>query len=113
MTTPNWPDYRTVTMDDWGASKTAISGTPHAHGKILSVNDDGSSECGIWICTPGKWECHVTRDEFCHFLEGRSTYVHESGDVIEITPDTAAFFPKDWKGVCTVHETIKKVYMIR
>ncbi|TIL83556.1 MAG: cupin, partial [Mesorhizobium sp.] len=24
-----------------------------------------------------------------------------------------AFFPQDWKGVCTVHETIKKVYMIR
>jgi uncharacterized cupin superfamily protein len=55
----------------------------------------------------------VTRDEFCHFLEGRCTYVHESGEVIEIVPDTAAFFPQDWKGVCTVHETIKKVYMIR
>jgi uncharacterized cupin superfamily protein len=86
---------------DWGTIPTMIEGT------------SGESECGIWICTPGKWECHVTRDEFCHFLEGRSTYVHESGDVIEITPDTAAFFPKDWKGVCTVHETIKKVYMIR
>ncbi|TIM12636.1 MAG: DUF861 domain-containing protein, partial [Mesorhizobium sp.] len=46
-------------------------------------------------------------------LEGRCTYVHESGEVIEIEPDTAAFFPQDWKGVCTVHETIKKVYMIR
>ena len=55
----------------------------------------------------------IEEHEFCHFLEGRATYVHESGDVIEITPDTAAFFPKDWKGVCTVHETIKKVYMIR
>ncbi|MES0194529.1 cupin domain-containing protein [Mesorhizobium sp. C264A] len=67
----------------------------------------------MWVCTPGKWHCHVTRDEFCHFLEGRCTYVHESGEVIEIEPDTAAFFPQDWKGVCTVHETIKKVYMIR
>ena len=41
------------------------------------------------------------------------TYVHDDGDVIEVTPDTAAFFPQDWKGVCTVHETVKKVYMIR
>ena len=70
-------------------------------------------ESGLWVCTPGKWVCHVTRDEFCHFLEGRCTYVHESGEVIEITPDTAAFFPQDWKGVCTVHETVKKVHMIR
>ena len=37
----------------------------------------------------------------------------EVGEVIEIVPDTVAFFPQDWKGVCTVHETIKKVYMIR
>jgi uncharacterized cupin superfamily protein len=27
--------------------------------------------------------------------------------------DTAAFFPKDWKGTCRVEETIRKVYMIR
>ena len=113
MTTPNWPDYKTVEMDDWGASKTAISGNPHAHGKILSVNDDGSSECGIWSCTPGERTLTFANDEFCYFLGGRGRYVHESGEVIEIEPDTAAFFPQDWKGVCTVHETIRKVYMIR
>jgi hypothetical protein len=39
--------------------------------------------------------------------------VHESGEVIEITPDTAAFFPENWAGVCTVHETVTKIYMIR
>ena len=55
--------------------------------------------------------CHPRR--VLPFPRGRCTYVHESGEVIEIEPDTAAFFPQDWKGVCTVHETIKKVYMIR
>jgi hypothetical protein len=39
--------------------------------------------------------------------------VHESGESIEITPDTMAFFAQDWKGMCTVHETVTKVYMIR
>ncbi|MBT7562816.1 MAG: DUF861 domain-containing protein, partial [Proteobacteria bacterium] len=57
--------------------------------------------------------CHVTSDEFCHFIAGRCTYTHESGDVIEIEPDTAAFFPKDWKGTCRVHRTVRKIYMIR
>ena len=98
---------------DWGIIPTMIEGKSHGSGVVLHKGADGQSECGLWICTPGKWDCHVTSDEFCHFLEGRCTYVHESGDVIEVTADTAAFFPKDWKGVCTVHETIKKVYMIR
>jgi uncharacterized cupin superfamily protein len=98
---------------DWGVIPTMIEGASHTSGRVIHKGPDGQSECGLWICTPGKWICHVTRDEFCHFLEGRCTYVHESGEVIEIVPDTAAFFPQDWKGTCTVHETIKKVYMIR
>lgn len=100
-------------LADWGEIDTMIEGHSHISGKLLHKGENGQSECGLWVCTPGKWACHVTHDEFCHFLEGRCTYVHESGEVIEISPDTAAFFPQDWKGVCTVHETIKKVYMIR
>ena len=97
---------------DWGAIDTMLEGQSQTSGRLLCKGPEGSPECGLWICTPGKWVCHVTRDEFCHFLEGRCTYVHDDGEVIEIEPDTAAFFPKDWKGVCTVHETVKKVYMI-
>lgn len=100
-------------LDDWGVIPTMIEGASHTSGKLIHRGPDGESECGLWVCTPGKWVCHVTRDEFCHFLDGRCTYVHDSGEVIEIVPDTAAFFPQGWKGTCTVHETIKKVYMIR
>ena len=98
---------------DWGVIPTMIEGESRTSGKLLHKGPQGQSECGVWRCTPGQWFCHVTRDEFCHFLEGRCTYVHEGGEVTEITPDTAAFFPQDWKGVCTVHETVTKVYMIR
>jgi uncharacterized protein len=98
---------------DWGPIPTMIEGASHTSGKLLHKGPGGRSECGIWRCTPGRWNCRVTRDEFCHFLSGRSTYVHEGGEVIEITPDTVAFFPQDWRGVCTVHETVTKVYMIR
>jgi uncharacterized protein len=98
---------------DWGVVPTMLEGESRTSGKLLHKGPEGRSECGIWRCTPGRWFCHVTRDEFCHFLAGRSTYVHESGEVIEIAADTAAFFPENWKGVCTVHETVTKVYMIR
>ena len=97
---------------DWGVIPTMLEGQSRTSGKLLHKGPGGRPECGIWRCTPGKWRCHVTRDEFCHFLAGRCTYVHESGEVIEITPDTVAFFAENWRGVCTVHETVTKVYMI-
>jgi uncharacterized cupin superfamily protein len=98
---------------DWGIIPTMLEGESHTSGKLLYKGPQGRSECGIWRCTPGRWTCHVTRDEYCHFLGGWSTYVHEDGEVIEIAPDTVAFFPQDWKGVCAVHQTVTKVYMIR
>lgn len=98
---------------DWGPIPTMIEGESRTSGRLLYKAENGTTESGIWICTPGYWECHVTEDELCHFIAGRCTYTHESGDVIEIEPDTAAFFPKGWKGTCRVVETVRKVYMIR
>ena len=98
---------------DWGVIPTMIEGRSETSGIVIHKGPDGESETGIWICTPGFSNCHVTRDEFCHFLLGQCTYTHESGDVIEIGPDTTAFFPEGWKGTCRVHETIRKVYMTR
>lgn len=112
--TPVLRDPKTIPPTaDWGIIPTMIEGESRTYGVLLYKGPDGEPESGIWICTPGYWQCHVTRDELCHFLEGRCTYTHESGEVIEIVPDTAAFFPKDWKGTCRVHETVRKVYMIR
>jgi uncharacterized cupin superfamily protein len=98
---------------DWGEVPTMIEGLSRTSGLVISKGPNGESETGIWICTPGYWNCHVTSDEFCHFLSGRCTYTHESGEVIEIRPGTAAFFPKGWTGTCRVHDTVRKVYMIR
>ena len=115
MKTPVLKDpVNVVTDQDWGIIPTMIEGESHTSG--VFINEGGpnaAAESGVWVCTPGFWNCHVTSDEFCHFIAGRCTYTHESGDVIEIEPDTAAFFPKDWKGTCKVHETIRKVYLIR
>ncbi len=100
-------------LADWGPVPTIIEGRSLTSGLLIHKGPAGKNECGLWVCTPGYWACHVTRDEFCHFLAGRATYTHESGEVIEIAPDTAAFFPAGWKGTCRVHETLRKVYMIR
>jgi len=98
---------------DWGIIDTMIEGESHTSGVVLHKGENGESETGIWICTSGFWNCHVTRDEFCHFISGEATYTHESGEITEIEANTIAFFPKDWRGTCKVHTTVRKTYMIR
>ena len=113
MRTPYWPDHRNVAMDDWGASKTALAGTPHAHGKILSVNPVGSSECGIWSCTPGERRLVFENDEFCYFLGGKGAYIHDNGEEILVHAGAIVFFPKGWSGRSVITETLSKAFMSR
>ncbi len=100
-------------LEDWGTIDTMLEGESHTSGILFQDGKDGNSESGLWVCTPGYWRCHVTQDEFCHFLSGYCTYEHESGEVIDVEPDTIVFFPGGWKGTCRVTETVRKVYMIR
>jgi len=100
---------------DWGPISPAKTGeeASRTRGVLLHKGEGGSPETGIWECTPGSWDCHVTRDEFCHFLTGRCVYTHESGERTMIRGGVAAFFPAGWRGRCEVIETVRKVYMIR
>lgn len=100
-------------LNDWGRVEEPIEGVSKMSGVLLSREASGRAESGIWTCTPGTWRCVLGSDELCHFLKGRCTYTHDNGEVIEIMADTAAFFPQGWSGRCQVHETVRKVYMIR
>lgn len=125
MRCPGGPSDRTPVLKqaatagplaEWGPVSTMIEGQSHTAGIRMNKEDPATgrrAESGVWTCTPGIWRCGVSRDEFCHFIAGRSTYYHESGEIIEIEPDTLACFPAGWNGVCEVHETVRKVYMIR
>lgn len=98
---------------DWGDIPTTLEGTSRTSDVLLHRGPDDESECGLWVYTPGCWACHASRDEFTHCLQGSCTDVHEDGAVVEIRPNSSAFFPKGWKGTCRVQQTVKKVYMIR
>jgi uncharacterized cupin superfamily protein len=67
---------------------------------------------GYWQCSEGEWDCHVTKNEFCHFIEGECIYTSEDGSIINISSGSIAFFPKDWNGKCKVVKKIKKFYCI-
>ena len=98
---------------DWGPVAAPLEGRSMTSGRVLHKGEGGSNECGIWVCTPGTWRCEVTRDEFCHFIAGRATYTRDNGEVIEVKPGTCVHFNAGWTGTCTVHETMRNVYMLR
>lgn len=113
MTTPNWTNATAVVLDDWGPGKNTIAGTPHASGKILSVNGDGSSECGLWSCTPGTRSVSFAVDEFCYFTAGKGEYVRDDGERIPVSAGTVILFPAGWTGTSIITETLAKAFMCR
>jgi uncharacterized cupin superfamily protein len=97
---------------DWGAQPEALEGASHSTGRLVHKGPNNQPESGIWVCTPGRWRLAIPRDELCHFVAGRATYRSDDGEVIEVSAATVVMFPAGWTGECTVHETIRNVYML-
>jgi uncharacterized cupin superfamily protein len=97
---------------DWGAQPNALDGSSHSTGRLVHKGPNNQPESGIWVCTPGRWRFSIPRDEFCHFVAGRATYCSDDGETIEATPGTVVMFPGGWTGECTVHETMRNLYML-
>ena len=97
---------------DWGPQPDAIEAQSHSTGRLVHKGPDNQPESGIWVCTPGAGRLSIPRDEFCHFVAGRATYRSDTGEVIEVAPGTLVMFPAGWTGECTVHETMRNIYML-
>ncbi len=99
-------------LADWGAQPEALVPGSANRGRLLHKGPGGQPEAGLWVCTPGAWRLSVPRPEFCHFVAGRATYEGDGGDRIEVAQGTCVLFPAGWTGRCTVHETIRTLYML-
>ena len=78
------------------------------------VSTDGGLETGVWECSPGTFS--ATRDgydEVATILSGSATIVDSAGTTIEIGPGSVVVTPAGWTGEWTVHETLRKTYVIR
>jgi uncharacterized cupin superfamily protein len=74
---------------------------------------DGSTEVGVWECSPGRFT--AVRDgysETCQILSGRATIEGEDGVSAELEPGSTIVLPSGWRGTWTVHETLRKTYVI-
>ena len=99
-------------LKDWGNQPNAIAGNSKSDGVLLHKGPDGQPEIGLWQCTPGTWPLEIPRNELCHFVSGRASYTHVSDEVIEVSDGNIVLFPAGRKGTCTVHETMRNIYML-
>ena len=98
---------------DWGAQPASLEGQSHSSGILLWKNNEGTSESGLWVCSPGRWRLSLPSDELCHFIQGRATCMSDEGELIEVSAGTVVHFQEGWTGECQVHETLRNVYMLR
>lgn len=68
---------------------------------------------GTWECEPGasRWE-FMTRGEIIYVLSGSMTVQRDGEEGVLLTAGSSAVFELGWQGVWTVHETLRKVFVV-
>jgi len=69
-------------------------------------------EVGIWECAPGTISGQTgDYDEAMCMVSGRVTVEHDNG-AFDISPGTAWVTPRQWRSTWTVHQTVRKMYVV-
>lgn len=92
---------------------TPLGGPMPTRSRRIFASDDGRIVSGTWECEPGEsaWD-FSDRGEVIHVLSGRMTCEEKGGAATEVGPGTTAVFPIGWQGTWTIHETLRKVFVI-
>ncbi|MGW3497102.1 cupin domain-containing protein [Streptomyces sp. NPDC001020] len=82
--------------------------------RILWQSPDRVVEVGVWECDAG----HFTAvrdgyDEVCQVLTGSATVHTDGGEAVELRPGSTLTMPAGWRGTWQIHETLRKVYVVR
>jgi len=115
MTATNRPlDATDLTEKPLGPpSAEPISGEILVRSGVDFATEDRKVVSGVWESDPGtsRWE-FLTRGEIIHVVAGRMTVQEDGGEPAEVTAGTTAYFPIGWCGTWTVHETLRKVFVV-
>ena len=68
---------------------------------------------GSWESEPGeaRWE-FLDRGEVITVVEGSMTVAQDGAEPVKLVPGDTAYFPVGWTGVWTVHEKLRKIYVV-
>ena len=87
-----------------------VEGNPEV--RSLGVHDEPGLAIGIWQHAAGISR-DVEADEAFVVLSGRATIEVEGGPTMQVGPGDLGLLPAGARTTWTVHETLRKVYVIR
>jgi len=112
-TSPSIADARSLVLPSPTPKPTSLDGQRESSLELW-VAPDGRCETGVWECSPGTFT--ATRDgydEVATILSGRATVIDPAGHSTELEAGSVFVTPAGWSGTWTLHETMRKTYVIR
>ena len=74
--------------------------------------DDGEIQVGVWAARPGTFGGSTgASDEVMYMVGGRASVAHADGE-FDLMPGVLWSTPRDWESTWTVHQEIRKMYVI-
>jgi uncharacterized cupin superfamily protein len=92
------------------APDKVVSGAPHVG--LAGIAATPGIEVGVWAHTEGV-STDVEADEVFVVLAGRATIDFEDGTALHVGPGDVGILPPGARTRWTVHEDLRKVYVIR
>ena len=81
-------------------------------GRAVEVAGAGNNRCGIWECSPGRFERQLASAETMHILTGSGSFTPTDGERMEFKAGDTLFFPAHTTGVWELTETLRKLYVV-
>lgn len=109
--TPSFADALNAPIGEHQPKLTAT--TPGVTEASLTFWEEGKVSAGIWESTPGKFPgVREGYTEICIILSGRATIEVEGEEPKEFGPGDVFVTPDGWAGEWTVHEPIRKQWVV-
>jgi hypothetical protein len=78
----------------------------------VTLEGAGDNTCGIWQCTPGRFERQLDEAEVMHIVAGRGAFTPAGGETIEFAVGDTLFFPAHTRGEWRIDETLRKIFVV-
>ena len=87
-----------------------VAGDPEV--RSLELHDSDTLAIGVWQHSSGV-STDVEADEIFVVLQGSATVEVADGPTLEVGPGDVGFLPEGARTTWTVHETLRKIYIVR
>lgn len=107
-------DLANLDLGEFAPKPTTFTEGQVEAAKQLWASENGVTKIGVWECTPGRFSADRTKSsEICHILSGSATVVgKQGGDERTIGAGDVLVLPLGWEGEWTIHEQVRKTYVL-